>query len=513
MDARLLIEHEGVDFDRNKDYMIVVDLGVTYGTIFNNVYKWISNDLKNVITFNSPPFISTQLNHTKTFLFPRGMLAQARKPNMTLKYNIDHSYKSEIYKHPSVLGKEAINFLDVHEYMTNIFSYEDDKDISNNMTLSMSMKSVRMELTVGIVTNSRYQADNTINAWKTIRMEDYITTCNMMIDFKIPSEMLYYICKRFNVDMHNHHAVLKFLNNNSKFNIFYTLDGNDAKYYYFLRYPASILIKTDGLQNPQEWNANEISSSDSTYTFTRNFSFEVMIPSMLAVTKYGDRLVLEDIKADLSNRVEKLEIDKVKILAHERYIEIERVMEDRHAILETSFTYNKDDLITKIIGDKEISISKKIDLMPFISGDDYILTFVEWAEKNGYTKADLFNVCLYENPPETYMEENHVRNGIATLEVLDENKIVIPPDNAEYRYYLKNMVEFNIVDLSPKENVPMYLILYVSLAIKNKFEFETNTSTNKGWGNDDLGIITPQSDDTKNKGYGTSKVNVGQDRY
>ena len=98
MRTQIQIEREGVEFDRNKEYMMVVDLGVTYGTIFNNVYKWIHNDLKNVINFNSPPFISTQLNHTKTFTFPRGMLAQARKPNMSLKYNIDHAYKSEVYK-------------------------------------------------------------------------------------------------------------------------------------------------------------------------------------------------------------------------------------------------------------------------------------------------------------------------------------------------------------------------------------------------------------------------------
>ena len=44
-------------------------------------------------------------------------------------------------------------------------------------------------------------------------------------------------------------------------------------------------------------------------------------------------------------------------------------------------------------------------------------------------------------------------------------------------------------------------------------EFETNYSTNKAWGNDDLGIVTPNSNDDVNKGYGTSKVNEGQDRY
>ena len=31
--------------------------------------------------------------------------------------------------------------------------------------------------------------------------------------------------------------------------------------------------------------------------------------------------------------------------------------------------------------------------------------------------------------------------------------------------------------------------------------------------NDDLGIVTPNSNDDVNKGYGTSKVNEGQDRY
>lgn len=512
MRSNLQIEHEGVDFNRNKEYIVVVDLGVTYGTIFNNVYKWISNDLKNVINFNSPPFISTQLNHTKTFTFPRGMLAQARKPNMSLKYNIDHAYKSDVYKHPSVMGKEAINFLDVEEYMRTIFSYE-DSTVANNMSLSMSMKSIKIDLTVGIATNSRYQADNTINAWKTIRMEDYQYTCDMMVDFKIPVELIFYICDKFNIDATNHHTVLKFLNSNSHFNVFYAMDGNDAKYYYFIRYPASPIIKVEGLQNPQEWNPNDLATGDSTYTFTRNFTFEIMVPSMFAITKYGDRLELEDIKADLSNRVERLEMDKAKILTHERYIEIERVIDDKHALLETSFTWAKEDIIVKTVGNEEISISKKIDLYPFIDGDNYINDLIKWAEGKGYTKADLFNVCLYENPPKSYTEVNHLRNDIVTMEVVNEYDIVIPPDNAEYRYYLKNMIEFTIIDLAPKLDTPMYLILYISLEIKNKFEFETNYSTNKAWGNDDLGIVTPNSNDDVNKGYGTSKVNEGQDRY
>ena len=32
MRSNLQIEHEGVDFNRNKEYIVVVDLGVTYGT-------------------------------------------------------------------------------------------------------------------------------------------------------------------------------------------------------------------------------------------------------------------------------------------------------------------------------------------------------------------------------------------------------------------------------------------------------------------------------------------------
>jgi hypothetical protein len=291
------------------------------------------------------------------------------------------------------------------------------------------------------------------------------------------------------------------------------MDGNDAKYYYFIRYPASPIIKVEGLQNPQEWNPNDLATGDSTYTFTRNFTFEIMVPSMFAITKYGDRLELEDIKADLSNRVERLDMDKAKILTHERYIEIERVIDDKHALLETSFTWAKEDIIIKTVGNEEISISKKIDLYPFIDGDNYINDLIKWAEGEGYTKADLFNVCLYDNPPKSYTKVNHLRNDIVTMDVVNEYDIVIPPDNAEYRYYLKNMIEFTIIDLAPKLDTPMYLILYISLEIKNKFEFETNYSTNKAWGNDDLGIVTPNSNDDVNKGYGTSKVNEGQDRY
>ena len=76
-------------------------------------------------------------------------------------------------------------------------------------------------------------------------------------------------------------------------------------------------------------------------------------------------------------------------------------------------------------------------------------------------------------------------------------------DNKEYEFYLKNMEDFFIVDFKPDLQRELYGVFYLSMTIKNEFEYETNNSGEVAYGNDDLGFST---------GYGHSKSNEADNR-
>ena len=169
------------------------------------------------------------------------------------------------------------------------------------------------------------------------------------------------------------------------------------------------------------------------------------------------------------------------------------------------FNWSKEDLITHPSG---TVTTKKISLEPFLDLDNnkYLQALVNWAKKKNYKYSDLFNFQLYQNPGytlETIQEKSPLRKPIDTEEKNQETAI-IPKDNKEYEYYLKNMEDFFIVDFKPDLNRELYGIVYLSLAIRNQFEYETNNAGETSFANDDLGFST---------GYGHSKSNETTNKW
>ena len=100
-----------------------------------------------------------------------------------------------------------------------------------------------MELFAGITAGSRFQADNLANFWTTRRSDNYYYDFPMVIDFKIPDEVIYILAEKFKLDLSDWRTVLKWLNRHSRVHIYYAMDGYSGKYYYFLRYNANPLIR------------------------------------------------------------------------------------------------------------------------------------------------------------------------------------------------------------------------------------------------------------------------------
>lgn len=60
------VKPKGAHFDKTVSYWMPNDLSVTFGTIFDNMRKWIINDLKGVVKFNHI-FVDTQMMGDKDF--------------------------------------------------------------------------------------------------------------------------------------------------------------------------------------------------------------------------------------------------------------------------------------------------------------------------------------------------------------------------------------------------------------------------------------------------------------
>lgn len=508
----------GAMFDKKVDYMLVYDYGVTYGTIFNNISNWIKNDLEDVVKFNTT-FISSRLTHDKEFVFPRAMIAEARKPNISFKYNIDHTFKSQMYSHPSVKSYEATKFLADDEFLYPLFAFEDDKDVTNNMTVKMGLKGIKCDVTAGIAVNTRYEADNIVTLWTTKRYEDGVYAVDMLIDFKIPSEVILLIAKNYNIDHTNHHDMLEFLNSNSMYIVSYALDGYDGQHYYFIKYGASVTVTVNALSNPQAFDQSGSLKSE-TFTFYRTFSFEILIPSLIGISKYGDRLLLEDMKNQIHTEVTPEKTDEAKIFFNDRYVEIERVIDKKHALKQVTFTWTKEDVIEKTTKNgKKIITTNPISISDLIqeNQDKIIVDILDWAKTHTnpktnkpYAKADIFNFVLYESNPTNNLENIEVlKEEVVTINPLDSLNALDDVKGGEYKPYLKNMLDFTIMDLDPKIGITMYGVLYIDLAIYNKYEDDTQASMSNRvtYANDDMGIITATGDKDKNKGYGQSNSN------
>lgn len=489
----------GANFDKDVQYMIPYDLGVTFGTIYSNFSKWIKRDLEGCVKFNSD-YIKTQITSDKRFIWNKGVLAQARKPVLALQCTIDHANASEIFTHPANKNWEAIHFLEPTEFTHRMISIEDNLDKSNNIEFRYATKSIRMELSAGIAVGSRFEAENIANYWMTKRSTNWYYEFPQIIDFKIPDEVIYIIADKFKLDINNHHILLKYLNANSHSHIYYAMDGYNGKYYYFMRYNANPLIHVEDLSNPTEYEVDGFDKGNH-YAILRTFSMEIMIPSIISIAKYGDRLKLDDIKNKILSGVHKDTISRAHTDIYERYVEIEKVFDRKHAYKEMLISYTKDDLITHKDG---TTTTKKIDIKDLVFNDSegntkdkYLTQLVEWAKNKGYKYTDIFNIQMYKmNNDLRKWKEEVLRNSINT----DMPNIVIPPDNDEYKYYIKNISNLTIVDLAPELNCDYLIILYLDLIVKNQYEYEINPIGEMTTGNDDLGIELP---------YGPSNVDKG----
>ena len=101
--------YKGAGFEKQAKYFQVYDLGVTFGTIYDNFNKWVRRDLP-TCKFQSE-FIRTEITSDKTFLWEKGLLGQARKPCLSLQCSIEHNYLSEVYSHPAWSSFDAVHFL------------------------------------------------------------------------------------------------------------------------------------------------------------------------------------------------------------------------------------------------------------------------------------------------------------------------------------------------------------------------------------------------------------------
>lgn len=490
----------GTFFDRKTSYMIPYDLGVTFGTVFSNFEKWIKRDLKQ-IKFNDT-YIKTQITSDKRFIWQKAVLGQARRPCLSLQATIDHNNPSEVFTHPSFRNWDAISFLEPKEFTIPMISIEDEKNELNDVEFRISGKAIKFEFQAGIVANSRYEADNISNLWTTRRANGYFYNFPMVLDFKIPDEIMNFIADKFKLDISNHISTLKYINRNSHGHIYYAVDGYNGKKYYFFRYNVSPLIKVGEISNPAEYEVKGALHGDA-YTFTRSFELEVLVPGIISMARYGDRINLLDDKYRAKDGVFHDPIASiVHTDLHERYIDVERIIENKHAMKFVYFTLGEKDLVKHTDGS---TTSRKISLYEFLdendSEDKYVLDMIKWSLAKGYKLHDIFNFTLYDVPDK--INDTRYTESIDVSE--DKNlDMYVPNESDEYKYYIKNMKDFFIVDLKPELNKELLGVIYIDLLVKNQYDYEISPKKTRSTGNDDLGIVSP---------YGPSRVDKGTDRF
>ena len=492
--------------DKNVYSWVVNDLAVTYGTIFDNFRKWVKNDLKGVVLFNHE-FVDTQLMSDKDYFWTSGILGQARKPVLNLQFEVDHTFEHPAYGDGyNFSAREAVNNQPLRETTFRVMAFENKNNHKESLDVRIAFKNVHITAKTGIVVTSRPAANNIAQYWHTVRKSNnQIYPFNQYVDFKIPDEIIAMLNKKFGLPLGNHHTTLKFLNHNSFVNVFYGMNGYDGKFYYFLRYPVKSFIRTEGMGNPEAWGEEGILVPE-VYTLEREFTIDVLVPMFLSFTAYGDRLILDGEDFDLTKEFTDFNFNNVTEHISERYIEVERVFEEKHLLKEAKFKWNKEDLITHPTG---TVTTKKISLEPFLDLEDdvYMQVFVKWAKEKGYRYMDLFNFQLFQSPGignKKLLENKQVKKK--PIESLEDEQMYteIPKDAEEYEYYLKNMEDFFIVDFKPDLERELYGELYVNLAIRNEFENETKAGQEDSFANDDMGIAT---------GYSRSHYNNPDKKY
>lgn len=468
-------------YNKTVDYYIPKDLGYTLGTVYKNMQIWLKKELSHIVKFNHV-YIDTTVMYEKDFLWSKGLIAQTRKPCLALQFSLDFTETRTPWEHPSMRNLEAAKYLPVNDFTYEMLQFEDNKDISNNLQVTFGMKNIKTTLNVGIATTTRMEAINIINYWNTRRTDGYGYNINMVVDFKIPPVIILLICKKFNIDIRNHHEVLKFLNMNSSFNVFYGLDGNYGKFYYFIRYKTNPIVRLEGTTNPQGYEVTGTTQAN-VWTFNRQIEMDIQVPSIIGLTKYGDPIDFEKLENDIQKTlVEDKYITNANVQLNERILEIERVIDDKHAIKQVEFKFTNDDIIS--YPNSDLKTTEKIDLKQFIKEDEYIEELVKWAFKNHYTYLDLFNFKLYRIKLKDYKVDQNIKDIDVAEHSEEEIENIL---GREYAYYLKNINDMYFIDVNPDTQSIYIGVIYCNLKIEN--EFKVKSDYYKGHvANDDFGI-------------------------
>lgn len=481
-------------YKRNVDYYVPKDLGYTFGTVYKNLQTWLEHELKGVVKFNHL-YIDTRVNYDKEFMWNRGLLGQARKPTLALQFALELNEQRDPWNVPAFKNLDAPKYLNYKDFTQPMFMFEDDNDFTNTMEVRFGMKNVKCTLNAGIATVTRMEAINIANYWNTRRSDGFPYNLMMTIDFKIPPVIIYIICKKFNINMRNHHEVLKFLNKNSNFTVFYGMDGNNAKFYYFIRYKTNFIIKPESSTVPQGWEVIGTAQAN-TWTFNRQFDLDIQIPYIIALNKYGDRINFEEYENILTyDLVEDHYNSKASINYNERILEIERVITDKHAVKQINFQFQPDNLI-KI--NEDVMVSEKLDLTELWKDDEYLKRLIKWATtKRKYTYLDLFNFKLYR------IDKHHQKKD-STQKELEEIDFTLPindPDSmigSEYEGYVKNIKDMYVVDINPTIDAFYVGILYLNLEIENEYKRESGEYYDREVSNSDFGITHGLGKNNKN---------------
>ena len=480
-------EEKPFSYNKNVDYYVPKDLGYTLGTVFKNLQVWTTKELEHVVKFQHT-YIDTTVMYEKTFLWSKGILAQARKPTLSLQFSMDFVEDRSPWATPAYKNLEAAKWLSPRDFTHPMFQFEDDKDIRNNMQVSFAMKNVKCTLNVGVATSTRMEAVNIVNYWTTRRTDGYHYNLDMVIDFKIPPAIIYVICEKYGINIKNHHQVLHFLNKNSIYNVFYGMDGSYGKFYYFIRYKTNFLIRPEGVTNPQGWEIQG-TTQHNTWTLTRNFEMDIQIPSIIAITKYGDRLDFREIESNLQDELlsDLYNTGVANIQLNERVLEIERVITDKHAIKQVNFSFTEEDIKESENGVRQ---TDKIEISSFIEEDLEIKKYVEWALENGYTYLDLFNFKLYRTKITEWEQSAEIREYDA---LTGETNYAENVFGDEYNYYIKNIKDMYFIDVNPNVNCVYTGIIYTNLKIFNEYKSKSDYYKHH-IANDDFGIQNPTGD-------------------
>lgn len=496
-------------------YRVLNDLGTTFGSIVDTFKLWLQNDMKSICTFKHT-YIASEFTGMKNFMFTEGMLTSVAKPNLSLNFNIDHSYDSDIYKVARVSSYDSIHILKSTQFMESIIKALDGKE---SIDVKLAYKIVRINIGTGIVAQSRYYADNIAYAWNVKRQDGSLYTSNFLITFQIPDDVIEAIYVKFNIDRRTHRPMLRWLSKHCQMPVFFGVNTYNGKKQYFIKYKAKPLIRPTSLSSPSAIEENHIKEH---WVLTRNFELDVAVPMILGITGYVHPEVVYDNTKSLSE-------DITEALRHEAIAEYSLQIGDKHAVGEFESIIEDDDIITLKNGKK---ISKKIDISDILETEGLIPLFREWGKKLGLTDFDLFEFVVAKDLAHTgytklgkghtlndaltklglsakeyknFITENEIPVKDDTGRLLTIDDLCIPNQDAEYNHYIKNSKEFWYIDLDPDKGQIHRITLYVSIRLFNQFILDTGYTLEDYANVDDMAHEYPQG---KNK-----KINDVTNRY